>query len=132
MRLVVDSGVPPAYPYKLIVGMVVIIALDSMWLGSTYTSLYKKGVARPRAKATGGCCALLYAAISAAVAATVTADTEAEAAAAGAVLGMLAFAVFNITTFAMNQDWTATVAIIDTAYGTAAWATMCAAQYSVT
>lgn len=132
MRLVVATGMPPAYPYKLIIGIVVLIALDSIWLGSMYTALYKGGIARPRTLTQGGCCALLYATISAAVAATITADTEAAAASAGAVLGMLAFAVFNITTFAMNKDWTVTVALTDTAYGTAAWAAMCAAQYSVT
>ena len=132
MQLIVSGGAPAAYGPKLVVGAFVLLACDSVWLWGTYAAVYGPGIARPRGERAGVCCVLLYAVVASAVAAAVSADSAAEAAAAGAVLGLLVFAVFNITTYAMNSDWGRGVSAIDTAYGTAAWAALLAMQHIVT
>ena len=129
MQLVVTGGAPESYFFKVLFGVVMLTVSDGLWLLLMYENVYKEGIMAGRGKEVCGVGIVLYALLSSSIAATVTAESISDAASVGALLGVLVFAVFNITTYAMNSKWKLRAVLVDTAYGTAVWAAMVSIQH---
>ena len=130
MQFVIHNAVPDAYAFKWVLGLVVFLALDSLWFSCMYGLLYREGTTDKRNTAIMGICMVLYAITASAILATFVTSSSSEALATGSVLGILVFGTFNITTIAINSKWPLSTAIVDTLYGTSAWVAVALVQYS--
>ena len=107
---------------RVVTALVAFLVLDGVWLGvlgpalGVYEGKYEAVSARVPV-AVG-----LYALLAACVVSLVVAPSANERAAGGALLGFLAFATFNLTHWALTPSWDMSVALVDTLYGTMAWA----------
>ena len=127
MQLVV--GVPPHYWASVFFGCAVLLLCDGLWFLGTYNCLYAACIKSPRRQSVRVACVVCYALVASVVASTVTAATDSEAAFTGALLGMIVFFTFNVTTYGISSDYDGCVAIIDTLYGTIAWTVLLVVQH---
>ena len=104
------------------------LALDAAWLTLYASGLFSREVGpllRPRPDFLAA--AIFYAVYAAglmllAVRPAIKEDSLVTAAFNGAVLGLTAYATFELTNLAILSGWSRTVAVIDTAWGTLATA----------
>ena len=117
----------PLFWRKLVIGFVSLLASDGIWLGlvARHFGLYTKHVYEKNLGIGAMVFAVsLYAIISAAYGALVYPTSQNNALVIGALTGFLVFSAFNITSVAINGKWDTRIALIDTLYGTTAWAIM--------
>ena len=112
---------------RLLVGFITLIVSDGLWLGviNRHLNMYTSHIYDKKIGVYGMILAIsLYAIISAAYSALIYPNTSHNAIRMGAITGFLVFSVFNITSVAINGKWDTRIALIDTLYGTCAWALM--------
>lgn len=117
----------PLFWKKLLIGFVALLVSDGMWLGiiARHFNLYTAHVYDKNLGVGSMVVAVsLYAIISAAYSAFIYPSTPRHALLMGALTGFLVFSTFNITSVAINGKWNTRIAMIDTLYGTSAWALM--------
>lgn len=117
----------PSFWKRFLVGTVSLLVCDGLWLGvvARHYGLYAPHVYDKKLGLASMLFAVsLYAIISAAYSALIYPSTQTNALLIGAMSGFLVFSAFNITSVAINGKWNTRIALIDTTYGTIAWALM--------
>jgi uncharacterized membrane protein len=117
------------------VALVVLVALDGVWLGVVMKDFYRRSLAPIARMADGGLdpiwpvAALVYPVIAAGLAIFVVSrgGAPAQTAILGAVFGALTYAVYDLTNHATLREWPLAMTLIDIAWGavscaTASWA----------
>jgi len=121
--------------------LLVMLALDVLWLGFIAKSLYRDGIghlmADPPNLLAGGVFYLLYpvgimifAVVPAALYGTLAAPAEvsfSRAILAGALFGFFAYATYDLSNLATLRDWPLRLVLVDIAWGTALTAAAAAA-----
>ena len=103
--------------------LLALLALDALWIGLYMASAYKQALgelmlAQPRL-ASAVAFYLLYAAgvVFLAVAPGLRADSWQTAALHGAVLGLVAYATYDLTNYAILKAWPLGLSVVDVAWG---------------
>ena len=102
-----------------------LLVLDGLWLGVLMKNFYRRNLSHLARMADGGLdpiwpvAALVYPVIAAGLAVLVLARarTPMEALALGAFFGAVTFAVYDLTNHATLRDWSATMTVVDIAWG---------------
>lgn len=110
-------------------GLVVFLVLDALWLGLVARDFYQSQIGpllRPRPLL--GVAAIFYVLFVAglvhfAVMPALASGRWTDAAVAGALLGLLAYATYDISNLATLRDWPVALSVVDIAWGTALSAT---------
>jgi uncharacterized membrane protein len=118
--------------------LVVLVALDAVWLAFVANAFFKSELgpllrAQPDLVAAG-LFYLIYpiGVVALAVAPSLRERSGAAAAWRGAVLGLTAYATFDLTSLAIIEGWTRTVAMVDIAWGAIVSAVASIAGYGIT
>jgi uncharacterized membrane protein len=115
----------PVMLRQFAVALVVLLVLDTVWLGVVMKDFYRRALA-PVARMADGqldpiwpVAALVYPVLAAGLTGLVLtrARTPIEAAVLGAFFGAVTFAVYDLTNHATLRDWRATMTVIDIAWG---------------
>jgi uncharacterized membrane protein len=114
--------------------LVVLVVLDTIWLGFVMRSFYRESLAPIARMRDGGLdpiwpvAALVYPIMAAGLAIFVIgrATSPAQAALFGATFGLVAFSVYDLTNHATLRDWRTAMTVVDITWGgvscgTAAW-----------
>lgn len=112
-----------------LVALVVLSAMDGIWLPSTVNRLYRKHIGHLMAEKTNWIAGILFYLMYPLGVVLIAVEPESgatvmQAAGAGALLGALAYATYDLTNQATLKNWSATVTIADIAWGTLLTATM--------
>ena len=129
-----STGVP-GYGTKFIVGALVLLVCDGLWLKlatGTCCSVYpidkqtREEQEHTRRRTVPA--VLLSALVASLVTPIFRAETAGEAASLGALLGFLVFGIFNAVEWALWSKWTLGTCLIDVAYGVSVYAFMLGLQ----
>jgi uncharacterized membrane protein len=108
--------------------------LDIAWLGVIAKDIYARGCGHLMAeKVRWGAAILFYLIYAAGILrfAVAPANSLGGAAREGALLGLLVYAVYDLTNLAILRGWPVGVSILDVAWGTVATSLVAAAVYRV-
>jgi len=114
---------------RIAIGILAVLVTDGIWLGclSKYLGVYEGRIDDMPTWRLMTAMAM-YAIIATVVASAIVPSNYYDAMKLGAALGFFAFFVFNVTSWGINKKWSATTALIDTTYGTVAWAFLLGTQ----
>ena len=130
MHFAVNDSAPPSYGRKVGLGVCIVCACDFLWISLMWTVLYAPCIVSPRSKTVGLACGVMYSVLASCVAATFVCDTYGTAAPSGALIGLLAFGTFNLTTYWVSSPYKFSVAVVDTFYGVGATALLFVVQHA--
>lgn len=108
------------------------VALDAVWIGFIAIHLFKSaigGIMQPTPLISPAVAFYLIYTIGLVLLAVRNTASAAEAALRGAVLGLTAYATFDLTNLAIIKGWTWSLAIVDIAWGTLLSAVAAATGY---
>ncbi len=108
-----------------VVALAALVVLDGLWLGLVMKDFYRRHLAHLARMSDGALdplwpvAALVYPVLAAGLTVLVLARarTPVEALALGAFFGAVTYAVYDLTNHATLRDWSATVTIVDIAWG---------------
>lgn len=108
-----------------VVALGALVVLDGLWLGLVMKDFYRRHLAHLARMSDGALdplwpvAALVYPVLAAGLTVLVLARarTPVEALALGAFFGAVTYAVYDLTNHATLRDWSATVTIVDIAWG---------------
>jgi len=113
----------PVILVAFIASLVVMGVLDGIWLSSTLSAIYKPGIGHlmaPRPRIVPA--ALFYLLYAAGVTYLIVMpglqQGVASAVLKGAVLGLMAYATYDLTSLAVMRDWPLSMSVIDIVWGT--------------
>jgi uncharacterized membrane protein len=125
----------PKFLITYLTSLVVFCALDFLWLGIVVKEFYMREIgplllASPR-KEPAIAFYLLYVVgmVVFAVAPALDADRWQKALGYGALLGLIAYATYDLSNLATLKDWSTRVALVDMAWGAVATATAATAGF---
>jgi len=128
----------PSRPFTYAVSAAVLVGLDAVWLGMVSPALYRAEVGPLVRENPDLLAAALFYAIylvgvnEFVIRAAAAATSPARVAARGALLGLFAYATFDLTAQAVLRGWSWRITAIDLAWGTALTAVVSAATHAVT
>lgn len=111
-------------------------ALDLLWLGVVAKGLYRRDLGHLMAPEVRWWAAVLFYLVYAggilhfAVRPALAEASLRKAALGGAALGLLVYAVYDLTNLALLRGWTVRISILDVGWGAAATAAVAAAAYA--
>jgi len=127
-----------AYYVKLyLLTFVAFLAIDGMWLGLVAKNLYRKYLGFLMTPNTVWAAAILFyvlyiaGVLVFAVLPGLESRSPGKAALLGALLGLIAYATYDLTNLATIKDWPLAVTVIDLAWGTAVSAAVASIGYLI-
>ena len=122
---------------KMAVGVLLICIFDTVWFRLT-KSIYSEVLPSDKIEVAPNFmesrlpwCLFAYAILSGSFSASIDTVWPEDAFVLGSTFGFLVFGVFNITTYAINPNWTFPVMVMDTGYGVLIWGFMFYVQHLV-
>jgi uncharacterized membrane protein len=119
-------------------GLIVMGVLDGAWLSFAVSRIYKPGIGQLMAdKPVASAAIIFYLLYAAGVAYLITlpalaAGSLGSAATRGAVLGLIAYGTYDLTSLAIMRGWPASVTVIDMIWGAILTGVSAAAAYLIT